>query len=117
MSSEFLAEKAFNRMFPVIWFFVNWIPTVLQKSASVKTIFSSKLIFLCTNLFSVSFDGFKECLNVGMDVDNFISEEGNDPAGRKGQDPQLVGSLKQKNYKKISKSFKNKTGLQSNRKK
>ena len=48
-----------------------------------------------------------------MDVDNFISEEGNDPAGRKGQDPQLVGSLKQK----ISKSFKNKTGLQRNRKK
>ena len=40
-----------------------------------------------------------------MDVDNFISEEGNDPAGRKGQDPQLVGSLKQKNYKKIFKNF------------
>ena len=52
-----------------------------------------------------------------MDVDNFISEEGNDPAGRKGQDPQLVGSLKQKITKFFSKSFKNKTGLQSNRKK
>ena len=41
-----------------------------------------------------------------MDVDNFISEEGNDPAGRKGQDPQLVGSLKQKitkNFQKFQK--------------
>ena len=38
-----------------------------------------------------AFDGLEKGLDVGVDVDDLVSEEHHDPAGLEGQPPQLVG--------------------------
>ena len=50
-------------------------------------------IFDFGDLFAVTFDALEEDFNVVMSVDHFITEEGDNPAVRQGQDPKLIGRL------------------------